>query len=200
MLPRLREIVCLLTLLLLAGCSRPTTPDGLREYLDEATAMTVVHLAEPAVYYQDAPMLAAHARDYVSLAPLELSQAGQRRYLLWVWRWSTIDRGPAPGGSEPRIVLFLDDEPMELRTSRPPSLGRWPYAPPVNGGEMSVYALTRNQVERLGRARRLSVYLEDGPAAGDYLPWTDARAGMSAFARRVNARGLPTSTVASFDD
>jgi len=185
---------------LLAGCTWSTAPPELGEYLDESTAMTVVHLAEPAIYYQEAPTLAAHARDYVSLALLELSQAGQRHYLLWVWCWSTIDRPVQPGSSESRIVLFVDDEPMELRTSRPPSLGRWPHAPPVNGGEMAFFALTRNQVERVGRARHTSVYVEGGPAAGDYLPWTDARAGMSAFGRRVDARGRQTSTVASFDD
>lgn len=199
MSPRSIAIVPLLAMLL-AGCWRPTAPADLGEYLDENTGMSVVHLAEPAVYYQDAPTLAAHARDYVSLAPLELSQAGQRRYLLWVWRWSTIDRPTEARSPEPRIVLFLDDEPMELRTSRPPSLGRWPYAPPVNGGEMSFYALTRNQVERLGRARQTGVYVEAGTASGVYLPWKDARAELSAFARRVETRGQASSTVASFDD
>jgi len=194
---RLLFMACLL---ILSACTRPTAPADFGEYLDEATGTTVVHVPEPAVYYRDVPALAAHARDYVSLAPVELSQAGQRRYLLWVWRWSTIDRSvPAPAGRE-RLILVVDEEPMELRASRRPSLDRWPYAAPVNGGQGSFYALSRSQVARLGRAGQTAVYLEDGSSAVEYLPWRDTRSEFRAFARRVEGRGAPGLTAASFDE
>lgn len=196
MMYRTLAIACLL----LAGCSRPTTTADFGEYLDENTGTTVVHLREPAVYYRDAPTLAAHARDYVSLAPMELSQAGQRRYLLWVWRWSTIDRGGEAAAAEPRFVLLLDGEPMELPTSRPPTLVHSPYAPLVDGGQPAFYSLTRNQVARLGNANRTAVYLADGEGAGEYQPWRVARAELRAFARRIDALGAAGLAVASTDD
>jgi len=181
-------LTCLLIALLLGACTRPApTTSETAEYLDEATGTRVVHLNEPAVFFRDAPMLAVHARDYVSLAPMELSQAGRRDYLLWVWQWSTIDRG-VQTAEVSRMVLLLDGEPMELRAGRPRTLGQWPYAAPVNGGRMALYTLTPSQLAGLARAEEIHVFIESSDTTGDYQPWRADRAELGQFAQGVAAR------------
>jgi hypothetical protein len=148
----------------------------------------VVHMAKPFVYYREVPTLAAYARDYISLAPLELSQGGRREWLLGTWRWSTIDRGMPTLESSPQLVLFVDDEPMELEPAGPRTLARWPYEAPVNGGERALFYLTRNQVERLGAARQIRVYVVSGVAGGEYLPWRVGDPELSEFALWTETR------------
>ena len=181
---RTGSICCWLAVATATGCAQLSRPAPLGEYLDESTGTTVVHMATPAVYYREVPTLAAHARDYISLAPLELSQGGRRERFLWTWRWSTIDRGVPALESSPHMVLFVDDEPMELEPAGPRSLARWPYEAPVNGGERALFYLTRNQVERLGAARQIRVYV----AGGEYLPWRAGDPDLSEFAHGTDTR------------
>lgn len=179
----------------LAGCAS-VSETQLGEYLDETTGTTVRHVAEAAVFARERPMLAANARDYLSLAPLELSSAGRREDLLWLWSWSTIDRrGARNDTAQSTVIVVLDGEPMELQPARPRTLGRWPYAAPVNGGQQALFALSPSQVLRLSAAERVSVVLTDGDAAGEYRLWHDASDGFRAFARMVEGR-LPRTVVA----
>ncbi len=168
-----REVLLsvVIAVVVLAGCAGTPSIQQAGEYLDERTGVTVEHVAEPAVFYREAPMLAAHARDYLSVAPLVLSQAGQRDYLLWVYRWSTIDRHGLP---EPvrSFILLVDSEPMELQPALPRSLGNWPYRAPVEGGKQLLFALTRNQLQRIRQAQELRVELQDGQ--GEYRLWRSA--------------------------
>lgn len=185
-----RAIQSGLLAVLLSGCAALPQSAPLGEYLDERTGTTVVHLAEPAVYYREAPTLAAHARDYVSLAPLEISRGGRRERLLWTCYWSTIDRRDVAPAESPRLLLLVDGEPMELQRAGRTTLDDWPYQVPLNGGQRAVYVLTRNQVERLGAATELRVLVEGGVAGGEYLPWRAADPGLGEFARWVGSREL----------
>ncbi|HHQ15190.1 MAG TPA: hypothetical protein ENK16_09170 [Chromatiales bacterium] len=163
---------------LLTGCAgTPSVPQA-GQYLDERTGVTVEHLAQPAVFYREAPMLAVHARDYLSVAPLILSQAGQRDYLLWVYRWSTIDRRGSP---EPvrSFILLVDSEPMELQPALPRTLGNWPYQAPVEGGQQLLFVLTRDQLQRIRQAQELGIELQDGH--GEYRLWRAARPQFADF-------------------
>ncbi len=164
--------------LLLAGCAGLHSVHRPGEYLDERTGLTVEHVAEPAVFYREAPMLAAHARDYLSVAPLVLSQSGQRDYLLWVYRWSTIDRRgpPAPVTA---FFLLVDAEPMELQPALMRPLGSWPYPEPVEGGQLLLYSLTQDQLWRIERATDLRIELQDGQ--DEYRLWRQARPHFADF-------------------
>lgn len=179
----------LIAVVALAACSSVTNNVQVGEYLDETTGTTVWHVPEPAVFAREQPMLAANARDYVSLAPMELSSAGRREDLLWLWAWSTIDRRTARYDADAStVIVVVDGEPMELQRSRRRTLGRWPYAAPVNGGFMALFALSPSQAMRLSMAERISVVLPEGSAAGQYLVWHDASPGFRAFARVVENR------------
>lgn len=176
-----------LVMLWCSACSHLAAPDAVGEYMDDTTGTTVRHLSEPAVFFRESPMLAVHARDYVSLAPLRISQAGQAEFLLWVWQWSTIDRGN--GATQPAgLLLLLDGEPMELQTSRPRTLGRWPYAAPVNGGRMGLYTLTPSQLDKLARAREIVVVTGAGTAGDTYHRWRDPQPPLQVFARDLIGR------------
>ncbi len=179
----------MITMLALAACSTAPKTSQLGEYLDDATGTTVWHLPEPAVYARERPMLAANARDYVSLAPIELSSAGRREDLLWLWTWSTIDRRDARDEPDTStVILVVDGEPMELRRVRPRTLGRWPYAAPVNGGQMALFPLSPSQALRLSTAARTRVVIPEGNSAGEYRLWHDASDGFRAFAGLIEAR------------
>ena len=79
-----------MTVIALAGCAeRDLWP---AEQLDPETAVNVTVMAEPWVYFREAPMLAANARDYLNVGVVETNRAGTRAYWLGVISWSTIDR------------------------------------------------------------------------------------------------------------
>ena len=176
--------------LVVTGCTGATKDTGLNEYFDEATGITVASLLEPAVFYREEPLLAANARDYVSMGPVELNRAGRRDYALWLLYWTTIDRVPrADLGSDP-VYLMLDGEPMELKTDKTaqvsaPDLGRSPYAKPIDAGTVIVYPVTRDQLRRLSEARDIRIQVPGGASRGDYRPWYPIKGEFRAFARQV---------------
>ncbi|MDJ0926536.1 MAG: hypothetical protein QNJ73_02705 [Gammaproteobacteria bacterium] len=181
----IKKVMILLLLLTVAACARPVSQAMSREYLDEATGTTVVHLPKALVFYHEEPALAVHARDYISLGPVQISQAGRREYLLWTWRWSTIDRGWETVETGEAMVLLLDGEPMELISSATPGLGHVPYAAPVNGGAMRVFALTRSQALRITQADHLQVQVGADRTGGIYNPWHATKPALSAFALTI---------------
>jgi hypothetical protein len=84
-----------MAILALSACAEHELwPD---ERLDQKTAVNVTIMAEPWIYSRDVPMLAANARDYLSVGVVETNRAGTRAYWLGVIAWSTIDRSVLPG-------------------------------------------------------------------------------------------------------
>lgn len=110
MIPKLLPAV--LWLIALAGCAA-TEPVAV-ERLDPRTAVHTTLMPEPWVYYRDAPMLAAHLRDYLNVGVLQTNRAGARAWWLGVVAWSTLDRNAAAAGAArptlpARLRLAWDD-------------------------------------------------------------------------------------------
>ena len=78
--------------------------------------MTVVTLDDAIVLARPVRQLAAAARDYAYLGPVELNRMGNRDYYLWVGLASTIDRkliDIAPADVQ-TLTLLIDGLPMTL--------------------------------------------------------------------------------------
>jgi hypothetical protein len=85
-------------ILTLAVCACASTPsDGPRQYLDENSAATVTVAREPLVFARERPELAVHARDYLTLVPIDVNRMGTHVLYFYGFVWSTIDKRAAPG-------------------------------------------------------------------------------------------------------
>ena len=93
--PRVRAafLGLLVALLVPLGAARAGAADSeaVREYVDEVTAVSITVSLDSLVFARERSDLAANARDYITLAPLEINRTG-RRALFWSGdRWSTTD-------------------------------------------------------------------------------------------------------------
>jgi hypothetical protein len=179
--------------LALAACVSPAT--GTRQYQDESTAVTVTTATEPLVLAREVSLLAANARDYVSLFPVEVNRAGQRRYYFFGYTWSTIDRrtGPATTTSEPiSFSLRADDRDIELKASprefQSAGISEWPVPAPVPTATPFLFPTDRATLLFVSTARVLSA----GPAGASsgspterYLPWSSPKLGFVSFFERI---------------
>jgi hypothetical protein len=83
----LQVCACVTTLLILTanGCS--SNAGLVMNKLDPRTSVTITYNKSPMVFYHDVSGRAAHARDYVYLAPIEVNRSGNYRYYLWLGIW-----------------------------------------------------------------------------------------------------------------
>lgn len=171
---------------LAAGCAKPLRPDPVDTWLDETTGATVTNLVTPLIFYRDEPGLAVNARDYLYVGPLEVNRAGRYRYLIGMSWFSTIDRGTRTGMDVPAAVyLQPDGRPMELRRAERDVAGiEWPYSPPLGGGPVVLFDITRAQLHVLARAETLTVRTEDQRHLFvTWRPWREVATGLQAFVR-----------------
>lgn len=95
-LPCRRGLGLVLVMLLAAGCKTTDSVSGEREYLDEETAATVT-VGHPAlVFARERPELAVHARDYLTLVPVDVNRSGTHSQYFYVYVWSTLDKRGLP--------------------------------------------------------------------------------------------------------
>jgi len=190
---------------LLGGCAGTRPRSDVREYLEEATGSSITHVTTPAAFVSEQPGLASSGRDYVYLAPIIVSRGGERTCWLWLGVWSTVDRQARNEDASPlrlgALQIVADNEPMDLdpqsADSNPAGIRRIPYATPVPPIQELLVPVTRSQIQRLGRARVLT--LTDRPAGGASRLWRgDERAAavLSHFAEEAGAASLETAPVA----
>ncbi|MBT8079897.1 MAG: hypothetical protein KJO31_15065 [Gammaproteobacteria bacterium] len=174
-------IRCALVTILLAGCvSVPEAESRL-----DSSGLTIVALADAIVLARPVRTLAAAARDYAYVGPVEINRMGRREYLLWIGLASTVDREmlgvqlPDATG----LVLIVDGEPMAL------SLAAWNTRldhPPYDA-TAPIYAVVAattslDQIARIAAADSVELHLiaEDNVTA-HYRPWQGTWASWSAF-------------------
>jgi hypothetical protein len=131
-----------------------------REYLDEATAVTVTYAAQPLLFARDHPELGVNVREYLSLAPIAINNAGRRTYFLFGYAWCT---GPMPpdllAEFEKRLVLVGDDRRIPLRPGvmmREVGLARLPWAPPAPGARPLLFSIDPEVLRYLAHSGMLT--------------------------------------------
>lgn len=166
---------------LLAGCA--SVPET-RSRLD-SSGLTVVALADAIVLAHPVRTLAAAARDYAYIGPVEINRMGQRHYLLWIGLASTIDR-ELVGANPPEataLVIIVDGEPMEL------SLAEWdmsldlpPYDATAPVYDVLAARASLDQIGRIAAADSVELHVVQGnDVTAQYVTWHGTWASWSAF-------------------
>jgi len=131
-LARMGRLAAVVAVLLVAGCATKDSARGEREYLDEVTAATITVGGPTLVFARERPELAVHARDYLTLVPVDVNRSGTHSQYFYGYVWSTLDkRGLAEEATAAwgfdlvadgrRIALTpLAGEPRELGLGEPP--------------------------------------------------------------------------------
>jgi hypothetical protein len=162
-----------------------------REYTDESTAATVTIADTSLVFARERTDLAVNARDYLSLAPIEINRAGKRSYFWLAYVWSTIDRraGEPFSLAQDDFVLIADGRPISLvRDSLPlrqHGVQEKPLAPPVRDATLLLFAADAeifNFVADAGRVEARRV--RDGISENLDL-WRDSRKTLRAWLRHL---------------
>ena len=183
--------LCVVALLACAGCvaSRATT---LRQYQDAKTAATITVGAQMLVFARERPERAVHARDYLSLVPLDINRAGTHRLLVLIYDWLTVE--PAPGaGSEPaeRYSLVADGREIDLEpdgsSPRDAGLSSEPVEPPAHHAKAAYVPMTREELAYLVAAGELRAVRTVSGERISYELWRDDRATIETFLAQVPA-------------
>lgn len=140
-------------------------------------------------------MLAVNARDYVSLYPLEVNRAGQRRYYFFGYSWSTIDRRDGKGTAGPvdaELTLQADDRTVVLKMYssefRSAGVNALPFAPPVPDAQPMLFPADRATLLFVGTASALSAQFTGPPTAAvleQYRQWSMPAGGFDGFFERI---------------
>jgi hypothetical protein len=176
-----------LSVLIANGCS--STGGLVTNKLDPRTSVMITYNRSPMIFYRDVSGRAAHARDYVYLAPIEVNRSGSFRHYLWLGIWSTLDDsrpGQSRDGFE-SIVVFADGEPLPLEVSgwTPEAIGASEpvYMKPVASAADAYYEVTLDQLRLIAEAN--DVRLQSGGSRIEtYEPWDHqqpARSGLREF-------------------
>jgi hypothetical protein len=190
----LRKFQCLLTavaLTALIGCS--STASLTTQKLDPLTAVTITFTQSPLVFYHDQSGRAAHARDYIHLAPLEVNRGGTYRYFVWLGIWNTQQDsqtgGPRDGFES--IVVLADSEPkvLELSGWTAASVGASEpiYLKPVASSSDAYYEVTADYLRLLAQSKEIRIR-SSGSRGASYEPWDSqerALASLRKFVRDV---------------
>lgn len=163
--------------------------ESVHEYLDETTAATVTVAAEPLIFSRDRTDLAVNARDYISLAPIEINRAGTRTHHWFAYVWSTIDRRSDEESMTPddQFVLLADGRAIvlrrEARSLRQLGIGQPPLPAPTRGAVAVVFDADLEVVDYVARSSELLMQVVRNDQHQDFLPWRDGRASLRAFVR-----------------
>ncbi len=183
----LRKFLCLLTAVALAsliGCS--STGSLTTQKLDPLTAVTITFTKSPLVFYRDQSGRAAHARDYIHMAPLEVNRGGTYRYFVWLGIWNTLQDsqtgGPRNGFES--IVVIADGEPRGLDLSgwTAASVGASEpiYLKPVASSSDAYYEVTADYLRVLAESSEIRIQ-SSGARDTSYEPWDNQERALTSL-------------------
>lgn len=164
-----RRWLGVLAALCLAGCATSGAPRGEREYLDARTAATVTVREPVLVFARARPELAANARDYLTLVPVDVNRAGTHRQYFFGYAWSTVDKRFAADESaaQPRIELIADGRSIPLTPHAGSladlGLGELPVSPPSRSAALLIAPASLEQQQFVADAGEVrALLLRDG--------------------------------------
>ena len=153
----------------MAGCAATSPASGEREYLDEQTAATVTVGAPALVFAHERADLAVHARDYLTLVPLDVNRSGAHARYFLGYVWSTIDKRTLADQPQslPRIEVIADGRRIPLPTHagslRELGLGEVPVPSPARSATLLIAPASREEQAFIAAATEVrAVLLHDG--------------------------------------
>ena len=173
----------------LGACASATVSPG--EYLDEATAATITVVAKPLVFAHERPELAAHARDYVTLAAASVNRGGAVEHYIFAYLWSTVDdrnRNGVPLAAD-NLTIAADDRRINLQlaghSSKEVGVGSAVRAPPGRHWTLNVYKTDVATLGFIAEARHLAVITGSAEGPITYESWEDQRPALRGLVRRL---------------
>jgi hypothetical protein len=169
---------CLAVTVLLAGCATPAPGGGGREYLDLQTAATVTVGAPALVFARERPDLAVHARDYLTLVPVDVNRAGVHAQYFFGYAWSTIDKRSLADeqAMSSRFELVADGRRIPLMQHPGPlhelGLGESPVPPPARSATLLVAPASREQQDFVLSAADVRAVLVRDQDSARYELWS----------------------------
>ena len=172
---------CALLATLLVAC---TTEPPKTSRLD-SSGLTVVTLPDSIVLARPVRTLAAGARDYAYVGPVEINRMGKREYYFWIGLASTVDRDLV--GLDPddaiALALIVDGEPMIL------SLSEWdtrldtpPYIPTAPVYAVLAAQTSLDQIQHVAAAESVELHvIAASDSVAHYRPWHGSWATWTAF-------------------
>lgn len=162
--------------------------------LDDRSGVSLRVVAEPLVLARERRDLAAHARDYLTLAAVERNEAGRRDLVLLAYRWSTIDRrvDRQDDAGARALVLLIDGRDLRLEAItgelavelRPrPELHR----PAVVEVRTVAYRVSRSTLEAIASGSGLVAFHADARDSGPFHLWRDGREALRRFSVALDA-------------
>jgi len=155
---RMRGWSCLAAAALVSGCAASPPAGGEREYLDAKTAATVTVGAPVLVFARERTELAVHARDYLTLVPVDVNRAGAHAQYFFGYAWSTLDNRALSDrpASPPRFELIADGRRIPLVQHQGSlselGLGELPVPPPARSATLLVAPASREQQQFVANA------------------------------------------------
>jgi hypothetical protein len=175
----------------LGACASLPEPANPHEFLDETTAATVSVVAKPLVFAHERPELAAHTRDYVTLAAASVDRGGAIEYFVFAYFWSTLDNrtrnGVAPVPDN--LTIAADDRRIEPQlaghSSQEAGVGSAVRAPPGRHWTLNVYRTDVATLRFIAEARHLTVIAGSEKAQVTHELWEDQRRALRGLVRQA---------------
>jgi hypothetical protein len=156
-------------LLLVVGACASGPPDGTRQYLDEKSAATVTVSQGSLVFARERPELAVHARDYLTLVPIDVNRMGTHVLYFYGFVWSTIDKRRSPASDEgiAQFEIVADGRRIPLvpvrATPRELGLAEAPVRAPSGSARLLIAQTDRQTLAFLAAAGAIrAAELHDG--------------------------------------
>ena len=167
---------------LLTAC---TTPLMQTTRLD-SSGLTIVTLADAVLLARPVRTLAAGARDYAYVGPVEINRMGHHEYFFWIGLASTVDRervGLTPDDAIALAVL-IDGEPMFLPlTEWDMTLDMPPYETSAPVYATLAAPTSLDQIHRIAAADAVELHIVTvDDATARYQTWQGDWTSWSAFA------------------
>lgn len=170
---------CLASVLVGCGADSPE-----RSRLD-SSGLTVVTNNAAIMLARPVRTLAAGARDFAYIGPVQINRMGRRDYFFWIGLASTVDRDLV--GLEPAnavaLAIVVDDEPMILSLSEwDTSLDQPPYQSTVPVYATLMAPTSLDQIHRIAAAESIDIHLIAGAdSAHRYHAWQATWSAWSEF-------------------
>jgi hypothetical protein len=175
---RLRPAAVLAMALAAASCASGPGHDVVaRTGAPADSTVTVAH--GTLVFARERPELAAHARDYLTLAPVAVGGDGSQSLYFYGYVWSTIDKRGLPSSDDDvgQFELLADDRriPLVPVQGTPSDLGLAvpPMRAPSASARLVVSATDRATLEYLASASTIrAVLVQPGGRSARYELWS----------------------------
>ena len=183
----------MLTLIALPACTNTPRATS-QEILDERTGNTLLIVKRPLVFARERSDVAAHARDYATLAAVEVDASGTYNDYLLLYRWSTVDKrmSAPPDPDAGNLTLFADGRVIDLKPLPQPPVGigrrRAMHMPAHGDVAVHAYAIDVATLRFIAASHEIQLQMPQEPLPTRFTLWEDGRAALAQFSASAGAQ------------